>query len=267
MPTSDRIHPTAIISPHTILGEDVQIGPYAVVDGPVRIGSGCVIGPQAYLCGPLTMGARNIVHAGAVIGERPQHMKYNDEETCVEIGDGNVFREHVTVHRGTSHSWKTVIGNNNYFMVNSHIAHDCRIGNRCIFANGALVGGHCTIEDNVNLSGNSALHQFVRVGRLAFVSGCSASTKDVPPFIMCQGIDTVVGINVIGMRRAGVSSDQITAVRQAYHILFRQGLVLPAALARLEQEYSQVPTISEMVAFIRQCPKGISPVRDRRIAA
>src|SRR5262245_649689 len=105
MPTSDHIHPTAIISPHTTLGDEVQIGPYAVIEGPVRIGAGCLIGPHAYLCGPLTMGSRNTVHAGAIIGERPQHMKYKDEETCVEIGDGNVFREHVTVHRGTTHSW------------------------------------------------------------------------------------------------------------------------------------------------------------------
>jgi UDP-N-acetylglucosamine acyltransferase len=262
-----RIHATAVISREAVLAEDVEIGPYAVIDGLVRIGPGCVIGPHAYLCGPLAMGANNIVGEGAVLGERPQHMKYNDEVTSLEIGDGNTFREHVTVHRGTTHSWKTTIGNHNSFMVNSHVAHDCKIGNRCILANGALVGGHCVIEDDVNLSCHSALHQFARVGRLGCLSDCSITTKDIPPFLICQGVDSVIGINIIGMRQAGLPRDQITAVKQAFHILFRQRLVLPAALARLEEQLGDRPAIAEMVAFIRQSPKGINRLRDRRLPA
>src|SRR5207253_181466 len=121
-----------------------------------------------------------------------QHLKYNGEPTSLEIGDNNIFREHVTIHRGTSYSWKTVIGSNNYFMAGSHVAHDCRVGNNCILANGALVGGHCTLEDNVYLSGNCAVHQFVRMGRLSLLSGTSATTKDIPPFIIQQEIDHVV---------------------------------------------------------------------------
>ena len=262
-----RIDPTAVISGEAVLAEDVEIGSYTVIDGPVRLGAGCVIGPYAYLCGPLAMGANNIVYAGAVLGERPQHMKYNNEATSLEIGDGNVFREHVTVHRGTTHSWKTTIGNQNFFMVNSHVGHDCKIGNGCILANGALIGGHCVIEDNVNLSCHSAVHQFIRVGRLGFLSDCSITTKDIPPFLVCQGVNSVIGINSIGMRRSGIPSDQITAVGQAFHILFRQGLVLPAALARLEEQLGPMPAIAEIVAFIRQSPKGINTLRDRRLAA
>jgi UDP-N-acetylglucosamine acyltransferase len=260
---SARVHPTAIVSPEADLADDVVVGPYAVIEGRVKIGPGCVLRPYAHLCGPLTLGKGNWVYTGTVLGERPQHLKYNDEPTGLEIGDYNVFREHVTVHRGTTQSWTTRIGSHNYFMAHSHVAHDCQVGNRCIFANAALVGGHCTLGDGVYLSGNCAVHQFVRVGRLALLSGCSATTKDIPPFIIQQNIDTVVGVNVVGMRRAGMSRTEIDGVRQAFRILFREGLVLPEALARLEQELGDVGAVQEMVAFIRQCHRGINCMRDR----
>jgi len=258
-----RIHPTAVISPEAELAEDVEVGPYVVIEGRVRIGPKCVLRPLVHLCGPLTMGTGNIVFSGAVLGDRPQHLKYAGEPTGVEIGDYNVFRENVTVHRGTTHSWTTRIGSHNFFMVNSHVAHDCRIGNRCILTNGSLVGGHCTLEDNVYLSGNSAVHQFVRVGRLALLSGCSATTKDIPPFVIQQGIDNVVGVNVIGMRRAGLSGTQINAVRRAFRLLYREELVLPAALAKIEQELGRVDAVAELLAFIRQSSRGINSMRDR----
>jgi UDP-N-acetylglucosamine acyltransferase len=211
----------------------------------------------------LSLGPGNLVSSGCVLGERPQHVRYNDEPTSVEIGAHNVFREHVTVHRGTTQSWVTRIGNANFFMAHSHVAHDCRIGDRCILANGALLGGHCTLGDNAYLSGNCAVHQFVRIGRLALLSGCSATTKDIPPFVIQQNIDTVVGVNVVGMRRAGLRNDQINAVREAFRILFRDGLVLPAALAKLERELGSVDVVAEMIAFLRDCPRGINPMRAR----
>jgi UDP-N-acetylglucosamine acyltransferase len=260
---SARIHSTAVISPEAELADNVEVGPYVVIEGPVRIGPDCVLRPQVYLCGPLTMGRGNLVFTGAVLGERPQHLKYNGEPTSVEIGDFNIFREQVTIHRGTTQSWTTRIGSHNFFMANSHVAHDCRIGDRCILANGALVGGHCVLEDGAYLSGNAAVHQFVRIGRLAMLSGCSATTKDIPPFVIQQYIDTVVGVNVVGMRRAGMSADQINAVRQAFRILFREQLPLPAALLRLEAELGTVDAVAEMIAFLRQCSRGINPIRDR----
>jgi UDP-N-acetylglucosamine acyltransferase len=258
-----RIHPTAIISPEAELHESVVVGAHVVIEGKVIVGPDCVFRPHALVCGPLTMGTGNTVYSGAVLGERPQHLKYNDEPTSTEIGDNNIFREQVTIHRGTTHSMRTKIGNGNFFMVNSHVGHDCTIGNNCIFTNGCLVAGHCTLADNVYLSGNSAVHQFIRIGRLAMLSGLSATTKDIPPFVVQQYIDTVVGINVIGMRRAGLSHEQINAVRQAFRILFRDGLTLSAAMSRLEQELGGMDVIQEIITFLQQCPKGINFMRGR----
>ncbi len=261
--SSARIHPSAQVSPEADIGANVEIGPLAVVEGAVRLGANTKINAGAILIGPLTMGQGNVVHSHAVLGDQPQHLKYNGEPTWTEIGDYNIFREHVTVHRGTTHSMKTVIGDQNFFMVNSHVAHDCVIGSRCIIANGALIGGHCTLQDNVVLSGNCALHQFVRVGRLALVSGLSATSKDIPPFIVQQGLDNVSGFNVVGMKRAGMSHAQIHAVRQAFRLLFREGLPLPAAVERMEIEMGDVDVIREMIEFLHRCPKGININRSR----
>lgn len=261
--SSSRIHPTAVISSQAELADDVEVGPYVVIEGRVRIGSGCVLRPYVHLCGPLTMGRNNVVYSGAVLGERPQHLRYNDEPTGVEIGDHNTFREYVTVHRGTTHSWATRIGSHNYFMANSHVAHDCQIGDHCFLTNGSLLGGHCTLENNVYLSGNSAVHQFVHLGRLSLLSGCSITTKDIPPFMIQQGINSVVGVNVVGMRRAGISSAQIDAVRQAFRIIYREAKTLPVALAKIEQEMGTIDVVAELLAFIRRSERGINSMRQR----
>jgi len=259
---SARVHPTAVLSPETDLADDVEIGPYAVLEGAVRIGRGSIVRPYVHLCGPLTMGEGNQVFSGAVLGERPQHSKYNNEPTSLEIGDRNIFREHVTVHRATTESWRTRIGSDNFFMAHCHIAHDCQIGNRCIFANGALLAGHCLISDGVNLSGNCAMHQFTRVGRLAMLSGCSTSTKDIPPFIVQQGINRMVGINVIGMRRSGMTQEEIDAVRRAFHIMFGDGQLLSVAMQQVEKELGQVAPVVEMLDFIRQSKRGVCSMRE-----
>jgi UDP-N-acetylglucosamine acyltransferase len=214
------------------------------------------------------MGRGNKVYTGAILGERPQHFKYNDEPTSVEIGDENIFREHVTVHRGTTHSMVTRIGSNNFFMVNSHIAHDCVVGNRCILANGALVAGHCILEDQVYLSGNAAVHQHMRIGRLALLSGTSSTTKDMPPFVIQQGFNCVVGINVVGMKRSGMPAEEIRAVHRAFRVLFRQGRPTSEALLILEREFTDSSAVAEMVTFIRNSTHGINgmPVRGRDAA-
>ncbi len=266
-PVTARIHPTAVVSPEAELARDVSVGAFAVLEGKVRLGPGCVVHPRAQLIGPLTMGRDNHLHGNAVLGERPQHLRYNNEPTSLEIGDHNIFREHVTVHRGTTHSWKTVIGSHNFFMAGAHVAHDCRVGNGCILANGALLAGHCTLEDHVYLSGNCAVHQFVRIGRLAMLSGCSATSKDIPPFVVQQGINSVVGVNVVGMRRAGLSAAQIDAVRRAFHVIWRQGLALPTALARVEQELGEVDVAAELVSFIRRSARGINVATHTRLEA
>jgi UDP-N-acetylglucosamine acyltransferase len=260
---SARIHSAALVSPEADIAADVDIGPYVIIEGPVRIGEGCLIRPFVHLIGPLTLGRANQVYSGAVLGERPQHLKYNGEPTTVEVGEENIFRENVTIHRGTTSSWKTVIGNQNLFMAGSHVAHDCTIGNNCILANGALVGGHCHLEDNVYLSGNSAVHQFVRIGRLALLSGVSATTKDIPPFIIQQEINWVVGVNVVGMRRVGMTGERIDAVRRAYHLIFREGQVLPNALARVDMELGSIDVVQELLTFIRNSGRGINGIRTR----
>jgi UDP-N-acetylglucosamine acyltransferase len=256
-----RIHPTAVISREAEMADGVVIGPYVVIEGAVRLGRGCVLHPRVTLCGPLTMGERNLVFSGAVLGERPQHAHYKDEATRVEIGDDNIFHEHVTVHRGTTQSWVTRIGNQNMFMANSHVAHDCQVGNRCTLATGALVGGHCLIEDDVFLSSKAGVHQYCRVGRLAFLSEVSGATNDVPPFIRQQYINVVTGLNVIGMRRAGMSRDHINAVRSAYQIIYCRGNLLPVALAEVERLMGHLPAIAELVTFIRQSKRGINAAR------
>jgi UDP-N-acetylglucosamine acyltransferase len=265
--SSSRIHPTALISAEAEIADDVVIGPYVVVEGPVRLGQGCVIRPYVHLVGPLVLGNRNKVFSGAVLGERPQHMKYNDEPTSLEIGDDNVFREQVTVHRGTSHSWKTCIGNGNFFMANSHVGHDCVIGNNCILTNGSLVAGHSILHDNAYLSGNAAVHQFVRMGRYSFLSGMSASTKDVPPFVMIQGINIICGVNVVGMRRAGFTHEQIDGVRRAFNLLYRGDDLLSIALEKITREVGHVAPVAEMIQFIRESKRGICLGQDHARSA
>jgi UDP-N-acetylglucosamine acyltransferase len=222
-----------------------------------------VLGARACLVGPLTLGEKNRVYPSVVLGERPQHVRYNNEPTSLEIGNGNTFREHVTVHRGTTESWRTRVGNNNHFMAGSHIAHDCQVGNGCTLAGNALLGGHCRIGDGACVGANSCVHQFCRMGRLAVLGGASMTTKDIPPFIVQQGINGVVGVNRVGMRRAGLSSERIEAICQVYGIVYLRGLTLPNALATAEIELGSVDVVREFVDFVRQSQRGINGIRDR----
>lgn len=263
---SARVHPSAVIGPEADLAEDVQVGPHVVIEGKVRVGAGCVLRPGVHLVGPLTMGRNNVVFSYAVLGEQPQHLKYEGEETRLEIGDNNVFREHVTVHRGTTQAWVTRIGNHNFLMANAHVAHDCQVGNHCILANGALLAGHCLLEDSVYLSGNCAVHQFVRIGRLALLSGVSATSKDIPPFIIQQGHNLTMGVNVVGMRRAGMTPASIDGVRRAFHVVYREEKLLPQALTQIEAELGHIAEVAEMIAFIRASTRGINVIHNREAA-
>jgi UDP-N-acetylglucosamine acyltransferase len=263
---SARVHPTAVIDPQADLGEEVQVGPFVVIDGPCRIGPGCILKAGAHLFGPLVMGEGNVVHSYAVLGDDPQHLRYNGESGLVEIGDCNVFREHATVHRPATKGGVTRIGHRNYLMGSTHIAHDCVLGNHCILANASLLAGHCILGDNVCMSGHSAVHQFCRIGRLAMISGVSATGMDVPPFMINQKINVICGVNVIGMRRAGISSLAIEAVRKAFHILYLHENVLSHSLAQLERELGHVGEVAELITFIRASKRGITLNSDRNAA-
>lgn len=255
---SAQVHPTAVIDPRAEVGEETRIGPFVVIDGPVKIGPRCEIKAGAHLLGHTTLGEGNTVHSHAVIGDVPQHLNYAGEVTRLEIGDHNIFREFVTLHRGTTLSGVTKVGSHNFLMAGSHVGHDAVVGDHCVFANNAAVGGSVVIQDRVLMSGQSALHQFVRAGRLSLISGLSGSTMDVPPFVICRGINIITGVNVIGMRRAGVSNGSIDAIRKAFHILYRSGQLIPAALAEIELKLGHVPEVMEFVTFIRAAKRGVS---------
>jgi len=252
------IHPTAIISPEAEIQDNVKIGAFCILEGPVKVGANCEIKAGAKLFGNTILGNKNIVYSNAVIGEAPQHAKFEDEPTKTIIGNNNIIREGVTIHRGTSFSKETKVGHNNFLMANAHIAHDCIIGNNCIFANGALLGGHCHVEDSVFISGNAAIHQFSKVGRLSLLSGVSAATKDIPPFMISQRINVILGVNFVGMRRAGIAPRSIDAIRKSYQIIYREGLSLPNSLLKIEKEFGDVAEAIELVTFIRSSSRGIS---------
>ena len=190
------IHATAIIHPNARLDSTVDVGPYAVIDSDVAIGPHCVVGPNVYLTGHTTIGAHNRFHAGCVVGDAPQDLKYQNEPTRLKIGDNNVFREHFTVHRSAKLEGETVIGSDNFLMANSHVAHNCCLGDYVIMANGALLGGHVTVGDRAFISGNCIVHQFVRVGTLALMQGGSAISKDLPPFTVARGDNGICGLKV-----------------------------------------------------------------------
>lgn len=257
--SSAQIHPTAVVSAEADVGPNVRIGPYVVVDGPVKIGGDCVIGPHVHLVGPLAMGQGNKVGTGTVIGSDPQHLGYKGEPSRTEVGDFNIFREHVTIHRG-SHvkDWGvTRVGSRNYFMAHAHVAHDCTVGNDCVLVNGALMGGHSAIEDRVFLSGNTVIHQFCRMGRLSLLMGLEGIGRDVPPFFTVKNHRELLGVNVVGMKRAGIPTADIVVVRKAYHILYRSGLMQKQAIERLTDSLGGHPLVAEMLQFIKSSRRGV----------
>jgi UDP-N-acetylglucosamine acyltransferase len=256
------IHPTAVIDAEAEIAPDASVGPYAIIEGPVRIGPGCVIESHACLCGPMVLGRDNFVGHGAVLGKSPQHKGYKGEPTALRVGDGNTFREHVTVHRGTVQGGgETRIGNRNLFMIGSHVGHDCRVGDDCTLVNGALLAGHVTLDNGCLLSGHSAVQQRVRIGRLAMLGGLCSTTKDVPPFVLQQGYNCVTGLNIIGLRRAGFTAEAISSLREAFRTLYKEGRTLRAAIDRIAEDLGHLPLVAEFITFVRESPLGINPAR------
>ncbi len=254
---NSKIHPTAVVHPDAQLAPDVFVGPYAIIDAHVRIGPGCVIGAHAFLTGWTTLGANNRVHHGAVLGHEPQDLAYDGSETKLVIGDHNTFREYVTVHRAaTKDDRVTRIGDRNYFMVGSHIGHNARIANDCVLANNVLLAGHVELQDRVNIGGGAVLHQFVRVGRLAMLQGIAGVGKDVPPFCIAAGVNTIVGVNSIGLRRAGIDAEGRAAIKEAFRILYRSGLNVSQALKKLKAGH-QTPETKQWNEFIAASRRGL----------
>lgn len=253
-----EIHPTAIVDREVELADDVVVGPHCVVSGRVRVASGTRLIGNAYLEGPLTLGRNNLVYPFTTLGFAPQDSKWDPSEpgAGLEIGDGNVFREGVTIHRATSGETPTTIGDRNYWMANSHAGHDCRIGSDCVFANGALLGGWVRVGDAVNMGGNAAVHQFCQVGRGAMLSGVTGLPRDLPPFFMLTGHSVAGSINVVGMRRAKMSSDEIGDVKWVYRTLYRRGLPYKRAVDEIRSRADRA-IVAEYLTFFETSERGI----------
>jgi UDP-N-acetylglucosamine acyltransferase len=253
------IDPRAVISPQAHIAADVEIGPFTVIGADVEIGSGCWVGPHAVINGPTRIGANNKIFQFASLGDAPQDKKYNGEPTRLEIGDRNVFRESVTVNRGTTHDkGVTRIGNDNLLMAYSHVAHDCQLGDQIVMANCATLGGHVEVGDWVTMGGLSAVHQFTKVGAYSFLAHNAAVTRDVPPYIMCVGRPAVPhSVNAIGLQRRGFSPEQILNIRRAYRLLYRSGLKLQAAIEELEKAAATQPEIVPFVEFVKNSSRSI----------
>ncbi|HUA68897.1 MAG TPA: acyl-ACP--UDP-N-acetylglucosamine O-acyltransferase [Candidatus Saccharimonadales bacterium] len=250
------IHPTAIIHPNAKLDSTVRVGPYAVIDEGVELGANCVVGSHVYLTGLTTIGINNYFHAGCVIGDAPQDLKYKGEPTRLRIGDHNVFREHVTVHRSTKMDTETIIGSHNFLMANAHVAHNCIVRDHVVLANGALLGGHAEVQDRAFISGNCVVHQFARVGTLALMQGVAGISKDLPPFTIALRINEICGLNSVGLRRAGFTAEQRIELKRLYHLLFRGKKILSAALAEAQKEFAS-STAKILLDFVAEAKRGV----------
>jgi UDP-N-acetylglucosamine acyltransferase len=250
------IHPTAIVHPKAEVDPTTEVGPYAIIDSGVRLGPHCRVGPHVHLTGNTVIGAHNVFFAGCVVGEAPQDLKYRGAPSRLRIGDHNVFREHMTAHRATDVEEDTVVGSHNLLMAHCHIAHNCQLGNYIILASGALMAGHVVIGDRAIISGNCLIHQFVRIGPLSLMQGGTAISKDLPPYTIATGRNTLCGLNVIGLRRHGFTSDQRLELKCAYRTLFRDGLLLKQALDAARQACpSEAARV--LIEFVAASERGV----------
>ena len=255
-----KVHPTAVVYPEAQLHETVEVGPYAVIGPRVTLGEGTWVGPHAVVEGRTTIGKRNRIFQLASVGAVPQDLKYAGEDTQLQIGDDNTIREFSTLHIGTAGGGEvTRVGNRNLLMAYSHVAHDCQVGNGCILSNSANLAGHVHIADHVILGGLSAVHQFTRIGKHAFVAGGAMVAMDVPPYCTAQGDRAeLVGLNTVGLARHGFSEDQMVRIKEAYRILFRSKLGLGEAVAKARVELGGHPEIEELLQFVAGSTRGIT---------
>lgn len=252
------IHPTAVVSPDAELGEGVRVLAYTIIEGNVTVGDRCTIGPFAVVRSGTRIGPDTSVHTGAVLGEPPQDLKYEGEPSLLVIGAHNQIREFVTLHRATGEGNATVIGDHNLLMAYSHIGHNCRIGSHCQFANYAGVSGHCTFEDYVIVGGMVGFHQYVTVGTMAMVAGMSRVLRDVPPYCLVEGNPARPRtINTRGLRRRGLTEEEINALHHAYRVIFRSELNLTQALDKLEMEGPLTAHVRHLIDFMRRVHRGV----------
>jgi UDP-N-acetylglucosamine acyltransferase len=257
--TAMTIHPTAIVGKEVEIGNSCSIGPYAVIEGRVVLGDGTSVGPGTIITGNTVIGKGNEIHGHVNIGDLPQDVSFRGAETFVRIGDNNIFREYVTVHRGTKEGSTTIIGDNNFLMVSSHVGHNCRLGNNIILVNYVGLAGYVEIQDHAFISGLTGVHQFVRIGSYAICGFLSKINKDIPPFMMVDGNPPLVrGLNLVGLKRKGFSADRRETIKKAYTILYRSGNSISRSLEELEN-MQQPPgdDLKLLIDFIKGSKRGI----------
>jgi UDP-N-acetylglucosamine acyltransferase len=252
------IDPSARIAANVELAPDVEVGPGAIIDGPSRIGAGTRILAHAYIGPYTTIGANNLIGFGAIVGYDPQDYAFTGEESYTVIGDHNLIREYVTIHRGTKPGSATRVGNHNFLMALSHLAHNSSLGDHVVVVNGALVGGYVEVADRAFISANCLLHQFIRVGTLVMMRGGARASRDLPPYSNIDDTHTVRGLNLIGLRRAGLTAAQIAPLRQAFRLLFGRRANLKQALEEVAAEVDQTPEVAHLLEFIRASKRGVA---------
>jgi UDP-N-acetylglucosamine acyltransferase len=254
-----EIHPSAVIHSKAQLGQNCYVGPFCVIGENVILGDNCRLHSHVVIDGHTRLGDSNEIFPFASIGLKTQDLKWTGGKTSVEIGDHNTFREYVTIHSATSDGAVTRVGSINHFLAYCHVAHDCSVGNHVIMSNVGTLAGHVTVEDHAIVGGLAAVHQFCRVGKMAIIGGCSKVVQDVPPFMLADGNPAETRtVNKVGLERNGVSEEVQSALRQAYKILFRDGLTIPNALAKIEAGLPASPELQYLIQFVRSSQRGIS---------
>lgn len=251
------IHPTAIVNPKAKIADRVEIGPFSIIEDEVEIAAGVKIGSHVWIRSGTSIDTGTSIHKGAIIGHEPQDLAFKGKPSFVKIGKNNIIREYTTIHRGTEEGSSTVIGNSNFFMAFSHVGHNCHLGNEVILVNGVLLGGYVTVEDRAFISGHSVVHQFVRIGKVVMVGGLARVTRDIPPYMLVKGDSLIHSMNIVGMRRAGLSEEVRTEIKKAYKILYRMNLNVSQALERMEKELKPLEEIRYLMDFIRNSKRGI----------
>ncbi|HEY1469308.1 MAG TPA: acyl-ACP--UDP-N-acetylglucosamine O-acyltransferase [Candidatus Acidoferrum sp.] len=258
--SAEPIHPQAVVSPKAKLGKGVQVGAFAVVGADVELGEACVVHDHAVVQGPSKFGAGNVFHAFCVIGGDPQDYTYAAELVQLAVGDNNIFREYVTISRGTKKGGGTTrIGSDNFFLAYSHVGHDCQVGSGTLFVNGATLAGHVTVQDHVSIGAFSPVHQFCRLGRYAYIGACTVITQDVPPFslIVTERETRCYGANTIGLERKGFSPERVKALQKAFRLLTRSRKNTSQAIDELRTTMAESEDVKELIGFVEKAERGI----------
>jgi len=254
-----EIHSTAVVHPKASIGSNCHIGPYCIIGEHVQLGSDCRLHSHVVIDGYTKLGSRNEIFPFASIGLKTQDLKWKGGITRTEIGDDNTFREYVTIHSATGDGEVTRVGSHNHILAYCHVAHNVTLGSHVIMSNVATLAGHVTVEDHAVVGGLAAVHQFCRIGKMSMIGGCSKVVQDIPPFMIGDGNPAETRtINKVGMERNGIGEEVQAAMKSAYKILFREGLTITNALARIEQELPQLPEVQHLIQFIRSSERGIS---------